>query len=443
MANADSIAAIATPQGRGGIGIVRVSGPNLENLLVDVVGGAITPRRATLRQFVDRSGRPLDQGIALYYRRPHSYTGEDVVELHGHGGPAVLRLVLQSCLDWGARLAEPGEFTQRAFLNGKLDLAQAEAVADLIDTASLSAARNALRSLQGEFSNAINSLRDRLVALRTFIEATLDFPEEGIDKPGDVAVRLHEIDIRLREVLKAARHGQFMREGIRIALIGPPNVGKSSLLNRLAGEEIAIVTDIPGTTRDILQQSIQIKGVPIHLVDTAGLRESDEPVEKIGVARAWAAAKSADVVVLMGESGGDPGTLAELAAKLPSRQTRLFVLNKIDLSSMPPSLIEDTDKIEVRISARTGAGLDLLQTAMLKAIEWSPGEEGVYIARERHLRALADARRHVGDALSISGSAELVAEELRLAQGALAAITGEFAADDLLGEIFSKFCIGK
>jgi len=441
--NDDTIAAIATATGYGGIGIVRISGNNLENLLTAILGAQIAPRKASLAKFLDAAGATLDQGIAVYYPQPHSYTGEDVLELQGHGGPAVLRLVLQRCLDCGARLAQPGEFTQRAFLNNKLDLAQAEAVADVIYAGSSSAARSAVRALQGDFSTAVEVLRKKLVGLRMLLEATLDFPEEGVDflERADGQAQLRDINKQLERVLLAAHQGSVLRDGIAIALVGKPNVGKSSLLNKLAGRDAAIVTDIPGTTRDLVRESIEIEGIPVQLVDTAGLRETNDPIEVLGVSRAWAAAQQADIVLWLAENVDDLPLLRASAAGLPGRK-HIFVSNKIDLRCAPPALING-EETHVHLSAKTGAGIDLLHRAVLSKINWNPASEGVFSARERHLRALKEARFHVLSAVDTWGSIELVAEELRLAQHHLASITGEFAPDDLLGEIFSKFCVGK
>ncbi|MBC7943925.1 MAG: tRNA uridine-5-carboxymethylaminomethyl(34) synthesis GTPase MnmE [Burkholderiales bacterium] len=444
MSNDDTIAAVATAPGYAGIGIVRVSGKNIESLILAVLGRQIAPRRASLGKFLDAQGDALDLGIALYYPRPNSYTGEEVLELQGHGGPALLRLVLQRCLDCGARLAEPGEFTLRAFLNSKLDLAQAEAVADVIYAGSSSAARSAMRSLQGDFSEAVEALRRKLVELRMLLEATLDFPEEGVDFLEQINghAQLEGLNAQLERVFLASQQGSILRDGINIALVGKPNVGKSSLLNKLAGRDVAIVTDIPGTTRDLVQQSIEIAGIPVQLVDTAGLRETFDPIEVLGVSRAWVAARQADIVLLIGEDVDDLLLLRASAAKLRG-QKHIFVINKIDLHSTPPALVTIGDEMHIYLSAKTGEGIDLLHRAVLSAINWNPGSEGVFIARERQLRALTEARLCMRRAVDVWGSVELVAEELRLAQDHLASITGKFAADDLLGEIFSRFCIGK
>lgn len=448
MAVNDIIAAIATAPGRGGIGVVRLSGPQpgLDAIIGQIIGRLLPPRYASLVDFRDHDGAAIDRGLALYFPAPHSYTGESMLELQGHGGPVVQRLLLKRCLALGARIAEPGEFTKRAFLNDKLDLAQAESVADLIDATTAEAARCALRSLHGEFSERIHGLTRALIDLRALVEATLDFPDEEIDflKPADAEGLLHAIQQRLDEVLDASRQGSLLREGIHIVLAGQPNVGKSSLLNRLAGEELAIVTDIPGTTRDAIRQTIDIGGVPAHIIDTAGLRASDDPVEKLGIARAWAAIEKADLVLLLmdatrGETAEDAGILGRVPPQLPS----VHVMNKIDLLGHAPAAETVEGKTVIWLSAKTGAGIDLLREALLKAVGWHSTGEGIYLARERHLQALDLARECLQRAAERVKQPELFAEELRLAQEALSSITGEFTADDLLGEIFSRFCIGK
>ena len=432
----DTIAAIATPAGRGGIGIVRISGMKVPEISSTIVGTLPASRQAHFARFRDARGEPIDEGLALYFEPPRSYTGEAVLELHGHGGPMVMQALLRACLDAGARLAEPGEFTRRAFLNGKLDLAQAEAVADLIDASSQEAARAALRSLSGEFSSAIQALASRLVELRALTEAMLDFPEEEVDAVHreDAASRLDAIGKALDEVLARSREGSLLRSGIHVVLAGRPNVGKSSLLNRLAGEERAIVTPIPGTTRDALREPIQIQGVPLTLVDTAGLRASSDTVEQLGIERTQRELAQADLVLLIreaGESGAD-------IAQMPGNVHTIDVFNKLDLAPQfePP-------KGAVAVSAKTGQGLDALRAGILAAAGWSSTGESVFLARERHLRALETARGHVDAARHELARWEFFAEELRLAHAALGAITGEFTADDLLGQIFSRFCIGK
>ena len=444
MTGPDTIAAIATAAGHSGVGIVRCSGARVAALITEIVGRPLEPRRAVLADFRDASGEIIDRGLALFFRAPQSYTGEDVLELHGHGGPVVLRELLKRCLELGARAARPGEFTERAFLNGKLDLAQAESVADLIDAATAEAARGAMRSLRGAFSDRIGELARALTELRMLVEATLDFPDEEIDflERAQAAGRLDAVRVKLREVLAATQQGSLLREGIRVVLAGKPNVGKSSLLNRLAGEELAIVTEVPGTTRDAIRQTISVDGVPVHVIDTAGLRETLDPVEKIGVHRTWEAVKSADLLVVLHdatESGatGEPDVLA----RLPRTLSRLEVINKIDLLGREPGW--SAGERTVWLSAKTGAGVDLLRRAILAAGGWGLTSEGTFMARARHVEALKRAQKWLDQAEVTDGRLELLAEDLRLAQRALGEITGVTTADDLLGEIFSRFCIGK
>jgi tRNA modification GTPase len=440
-AKPDLIAAIATASGRGGVGVVRISGPDVSPLAEAILGRVPEPRHATFCRFLDDEGGVLDEGIALHFAAPYSFTGENVLELQGHGGPVVLDLILQRCVELGARLAEPGEFTRRAYLNGKLDLAQAEAVADLIDAASSEAARSAVRSLSGAFSVRIAELVDALTRLRMLVEATLDFPEEEIDflRDADAFGRLDSIDGSLRAVRAQARQGALLREGLTVVLIGQPNVGKSSLLNQLAGFEAAIVTEIAGTTRDTVRAAIQIEGVPLHIIDTAGLRETDDAVEKMGIARTWAALENADVALLLVDAAHGVG--AEEANILSHLRdvTRLTIHNKIDATGEPPRMRDD----EIWLSAKTGVGVDLLRSKLLESAGWQAVGEGAFMARARHLDALARGAAHLAAARESTAQLELFAEELRLAQAALSEITGEFTADDLLGEIFSKFCIGK
>jgi len=449
LSNADTIAAIATAQGRGGIGVVRVSGRHIETLACGILGKLPVARHATCGNFLNENGDTLDQGIALFFSAPHSYTGEHVLELQGHGGPAVLQLVLQRCLDLGARLAQPGEFTRRAFLNNKLDLAQAESVADLIDANSAEAARSAMRSLCGEFSAVIHGMVDELINLRMLVEAMLDFPEEEVDNL-DTERRdalLNSVRLRLRHTLDTAKQGSLLREGAYVVIAGQPNVGKSSLLNRLAGEEVALVSDIPGTTRDVIRQAIQIRGVPLHIMDTAGLRESADTVEKLGIARAHQTLHRADLILLLldaskGLTAQDEAILAGLPPDIP----RLLVFNKTDLlgdSAAVPARVPLASAPFILVSAKTGAGLEELRGKLLEAVGWRDQESGAFMARERHVRALTLAQTHLTRAQAVLASAELFAEELRLAQRALNEITGEFTPDDLLGEIFSRFCIGK
>lgn len=431
----DTIAAIATPGGRGGIGIVRLSGPAVAEIARRVAGKLPQERRATPANFHAADGTLIDRGLALYFAAPRSYTGEDVLELHGHGGPAVMRALLAACADAGARLAEPGEFTRRAFLEGKLDLAQAEAVADLIDAASGQAARAAIRSLTGEFSAAVMNLRAQLVELRALTEALLDFPEEEVDAlhRDDAARRLAALRESLGALREQSRQGRLLREGLHVALAGAPNVGKSSLLNRLVGEERAIVTPIAGTTRDALREPIDLEGVPLVMVDTAGLRETQDPVERAGVERSRREIQAADLVLVVMDASTPAATRPDTG-----ESPHLEVYNKLDLvpAFVPPAGA-------VGVSAKTGAGLEALRRAILRAGGWASGGETPFLARERHLRALQEAATHLERAAGEQDRPELFAEELRVAQRALDEITGEFSADDLLGEIFSRFCIGK
>jgi tRNA modification GTPase len=440
-----TIAAIATAPGRGGIGVVRVSGQNLSGFALSILGRLPAPRTATLSRFLDAGGNAIDSGIALYYPAPHSYTGEDVLELQGHGGVAVTQLVLQRCLELGAVLARPGEFTERAFLNDKLDLAQAESVADLIDATTSQAAKSAMRSLQGEFSTIVFELVERLIRLRMLTEAMLDFPEEEID---EVNFELRKADLEdllaeLEKTRKVAGQGSLLREGAHIVLVGQPNVGKSSLLNQLSGEEVALVSEIPGTTRDVIRQAIQINGVPLHILDTAGLREAQDKVEQMGIARTHGAVQKADAVLLVVDAilGVGPDEQKILDA-LPEGVPCVRLFNKIDLTGELARAEEASHGWSVYLSAKTGEGLDLLREKILSVIGWHQ-EAGVFMARERHLQALATAHEHVQAAAGVMGQMELFAEELRLAQDQLNSITGEFTSDDLLGEIFSSFCIGK
>ena len=450
---ADTIAAIATAPGRGGVGVIRVSGSNLLPFAFALTGKTPKPRYATLADFRAADGSAVDTGLLLYFPGPNSFTGEDVLELQGHGGPVVMQLLLARCLDLGARLAEPGEFSRRAFLNGKMDLAQAEAVADLIDAATASAARSAVRSLQGEFSRAIGALNEELINLRMLVEATLDFPEEDIDflKAADAFGRLRRLDEQLARTFDRAGQGKLLQSGLHVVLAGQPNVGKSSLLNRLAGDDLAIVTPIAGTTRDALRSTIQIEGIPLHIIDTAGLRETDDVVEQIGIERSWQEIERSDVVLLLVDARtGITEADREILAKLPGRLQRVTVYNKIDLADRSPERHDEHDAhgdaVAISLSAREGAGIELLRAELLRIAGWHQTED-VFIARERHLRALALAREHLGTARAVVESPfpalELFAEELRLTQQALGDITGEFTADDLLGVIFSRFCIGK
>ena len=442
----DIVAAIATAPGRGGIGVVRLSGDDLLAVAKALTGKSPQPRHATFCHFLAADGVAIDQGILLYFPAPHSFTGEDVLELQGHGGPVVLQMLLARCLELGARVAEPGEFSRRAFLNDKLDLVQAEAVADLIEAGSAAAARSALRSLSGEFSREVRALVARLTELRMLVEATLDFPEEEIDllKDTDAAQRLSVIRSELSSLLERARAGRLLRSGLHVVLAGLPNVGKSSLLNRLAGEERAIVTEVAGTTRDAVRETILIEGIPLHIIDTAGLRDTDDVVEKIGIERAWREIGQADVVLqlLDARSGETPADHA-IAVRLPLGVERIVVENKCDLAGATAARFTADGRVHLRLSAKSGEGLGLLHDELLRVAGWSGHGEDVVLARERHLEALGLAAEKSALAARRLDQIELCAEELRLAQEALSRITGEFTADDLLGEIFSRFCIGK
>ncbi len=451
----EPICAVATAPGRGGIGVVRVSGKGLEPVIRALCGRALAPRHATYLGFLADDGSDIDRGIAIHFPAPHSYTGEEVLELQGHGGPVVLQLLLRRVLQAGAaigmRLAEPGEFTQRAYLNDKLDLAQAEAVADLIDASTEQAARSATRSLAGAFSEKVDALVAALTELRMLVEATLDFPEEEIEflESARARERLQQVESALATLLQTARQGALLRDGLNVVLAGEPNVGKSSLLNALAGAEVAIVTPIAGTTRDRVTQAIQIEGVPLNIIDTAGLRDTHDEVERLGIERTWAAIADADVVVLLSNASGDdrpPPLPQALLDRLPDGVPMVRVHNKIDLlDGVAPRV--DTAERAVWLSARTGAGVDLLRRLLLELAGWQPGNESQFIARERHLAALRRAQSHLATAATFAGLGnahlDLFAEELRLAQVALGTITGEFTADDLLGVIFARFCIGK
>lgn len=469
----DPIVAIATAPGRGAVGIVRVSGKSIAGFVRDLMGKDLKPREATYLPFKDRKGAPIDHGLAIYFPGPNSYTGEDVLELQAHGGPVVLQLLLARCLEAaqegsslpGLRLAEPGEFTQRAFMNDKIDLAQAEAIADLIDASTEAAARSASRSLSGEFSREIGELREALVHLRMLVEATLDFPEEEIDflQKADAYGQLDNLRDQLGQVLARTQQGALLREGIKVVIAGQPNAGKSSLLNALAGAELAIVTPIAGTTRDKVQQTIQIDGVPLHVIDTAGLRDSDDEVERIGIARAWDEIAAADAVLFlhdlsrMNETGyvaADLDIAQTLAERIAPSIPVIDLWNKTDLAaegvqmqSLAPLEGRKGSEQSLSLSARTGEGLDAVRQRLLQVAGWQSAAEGLYIARARHVEALLAVGAHLDEAhdqLNVPGPAlDILAEELRLAQTALNGITGEFTSDDLLGVIFSSFCIGK
>jgi len=458
--NLDSspIAAIATAPGRGGIGVVRASGKNLQPLAQALFKGTeLKPRHATYIPFTQADGTVIDQGIAIWFKAPHSYTGEDVIELQGHGGPIVLQMLLQRVLEAGAesglRLAEPGEFTRRAYLNDKLDLAQAEAVADLIDASTEAAAKSASASLSGAFSQTIHALVERVTHLRMLVEATLDFPEEEIDflEKSDARGQLKGIVEALDQVFKQASQGALLREGLNVVLVGQPNVGKSSLLNALAGAEVAIVTPIAGTTRDKVSETIQIEGIPLNIIDTAGIRGHDEAVdvvERIGIERTWGEVGKADVILHLLDADQGPTRHDEaIVANFPQGVPVLRIWNKIDLSGHKPSVDETPDATHIYLSANEKTGIDLLRAELLRIAGWQQTGESLYLARERHLIALRNASRHLDHAgqhaAQTDQSLDLFAEELRLAQVQLSTITGEFSSDDLLGVIFSRFCIGK
>jgi tRNA modification GTPase len=442
----DTIAAIATPPGRGGVGIVRVSGNDLLLFAEALTGKHPQPRRATSAEFHAADRQPLDSGLILYFPAPHSFTGEDVLELHGHGGPVVMHALLARCVELGARLAEPGEFSRRAFENDKIDLAQAEGIADLIDAESAQAARAALRSLSGEFSTAVRAITDGLIELRSLIEATLDFPDEEIDPLADTDIvpRLARLRADLTALRTRAREGSVLRSGLTVVLAGLPNVGKSSLLNRLAGEERAIVTEIAGTTRDAVRETIQVEGIPLHIIDTAGLRDTEDVVEKIGIERSWQEIGKADVIlqIVDARSGVTPADQA-VAARLPAGIERVVVENKCDLAERGAGRQVVNTAVHLVLSAKSGAGMQLLHDELLRIAGWRGHGEDALLARARHLEALAEAETRLALAADQLRQLELAAEELRLAQQALSRITGEFTADDLLGTIFGRFCIGK
>ncbi|WP_304437698.1 tRNA uridine-5-carboxymethylaminomethyl(34) synthesis GTPase MnmE [Thiomicrospira sp. WB1] len=456
-AHSETIVALATPPGRGGVGIVRVSGPKSRAIAEAMLGTCPAPRYAHYGPFYGEDGAVLDEGIALFFKGPHSFTGEDVVEFQGHGGPVVMQWLLNRAVALGARLAEPGEFSQQAFLNDKLDLAQAEAIADLIEASSDQAARSALRSLQGAFSDEIHALVEALIALRIYVEAAIDFPDEEIDflSDGKVAADLDAIAQQLDSVLARSRQGAMLRDGLSVVILGRPNAGKSSLLNALSGRESAIVTDIAGTTRDIVKEEIVIDGLPLHVLDTAGLREATDAVEKIGIERAWAALDQADHVLVMVQAGESMDESdRRILDRLPEGIPVTLIHNKIDLIEKTPGLVKNDAaeqaksgvETQIWLSAKHGAGLGLLTRHLKERMGLVQTGEGVVMARERHIQALEVAQQFVASGavqLHEFAAGELLAEDLRQAQQALSSITGEFTSDDLLGRIFSSFCIGK
>ncbi|CDG23338.1 tRNA modification GTPase mnmE [Xenorhabdus poinarii G6] len=454
MNTTDTIVAQATPPGRGGVGILRISGRKAAEIAQVVLGKCPKPRYADYLPFRDVDGAVLDQGIALYFPGPHSFTGEDVLELQGHGGPVILDLLLKRILAIaGVRIANPGEFSERAFLNDKLDLAQAEAIADLIDASSEQAARSAMNSLQGTFSNQVHRMVEALTHLRIYVEAAIDFPDEEIDflSDGKIEAKLDEVIVELESVCSQARQGSLLREGMKVVIAGRPNAGKSSLLNALAGREAAIVTDIAGTTRDVLREHIHLDGMPLHVIDTAGLREASDEVERIGIERAWQEIEQADRVLFMVDStttdAVEPAHIwPEFMAKLPESLPVTVIRNKTDMTGEETGVLDISGYTLIRLSARDGKGVDLLRDHLKETMGFNSNTEGGFLARRRHLQALNIAAEHLQEGhqqLVFARSGELLAEELRLAQQALSEITGEFTSDDLLGRIFSSFCIGK
>jgi len=450
MTRTDTIVAVATPPGRGGVGVVRVSGPKAPELAAVLLGELPAPRHATFARFLDAQQEPIDAGLALFFPAPHSYTGEHVLELHGHGGPLVMEALVGRALELGARRAQPGEFTQRAFLNDKLDLAQAEAIADLIDAGSREAARAAMRSLQGEFSAMVRGLTEAVIELRTYVEAAIDFPEEEIDFLADreLGDRFRGVREHFQGVLESARLGRLLREGMTVVIAGRPNAGKSSLLNRLAGYDAAIVTPIPGTTRDVLRERIHLDGMPLHVLDTAGLRQAGNIVEEEGIRRAQAEMQRADRVLFVIDAAADPegSALREERSRLPADVPLTLVFNKCDIAGAQPAAASADGPPRLLISALTGAGLPQLRAHLKSCMGYESVDGGSISARRRHLESLSRAHTHTEEAerlLTERRAGELVAEELRLAQQALNEITGEFTSEDLLGRIFASFCIGK
>jgi tRNA modification GTPase len=447
----DTIVAIASAPGRGAVGVIRVSGPAVPQIAIGILGLLPAPRHASFCSFLDAHGASVDAGLALYFPAPASYTGEHVLEIQGHGGALVVDMVLKRLLELGCRMARPGEFSERAFVNGKIDIAQAEAIADLIDAGSTAAARAAVRSMQGEFSARVVELKSRITGLRAYVEAAIDFPDEEIDFLSDTALRerLAAVIAAFESITAAARQGALLREGLNVVIAGKPNAGKSSLLNRLAGDDVAIVTDLPGTTRDVLRQQVQLDGLPVNLVDTAGLRSAVDVIEAEGVRRARKEIAQADRVLYVLDTGtgdNDSEPWAAELEQLPAGVPVTLVFNKIDLTHTPARLDDTTVPPRVFLSARTGAGLELLRTHLKASAGYLKSESGAFAARRRHLDALSRARQHVqcaADTLSSTRAFELFAEDLRLAQRALGEITGEFTSDDLLGEIFGSFCVGK
>ena len=444
-----TIAAISTAMGAGGIGVIRISGPLALEIGQKICGATLIPRAANFHSFKDLNGSLIDQGLILFFSEPNSFTGEDIIELQCHGGTVVTQSILNLCLKMGAVLAEPGEFTKRAYLNNKIDLAQAESVADLINASTVEAAQSAANSLSGKFSLEINNLLKNLIELRMYVEACLDFPEEDIDfiSEGNVKEKLQNLSETMIKIMQAASQGQLLRDGISLVLVGQPNVGKSSLLNQLSGEDRAIVTDIPGTTRDAITSDINLNGIPLNIIDTAGLRDTDDPIEKFGIEKTWLSLEKGHIALFLVEaSKGITEYEKSILERLPEDIKRIWIFNKIDLIKGKAKIEQlDNDQI-VYMSAKTGEGLDLLKQVILNIIGFQENVEGNqnrFIARKRHLEALENVYQSIQNAQLNIASAEIVAEELTVAQRHLSFITGEFTSDDLLGEIFSKFCIGK
>lgn len=449
LSDRNTIAAISTAQGQGGIGIVRLSGNDALKIAKKICSGKITPRHVGFHNFQDESQETLDQGIVLYFSNPHSFTGEDVIEFQGHGGQAVLESILSLCIKYGAKLAEPGEFTKRAYLNNKIDLTQAESVIDVINATTLQAVKSASYSLTGKFSSKINSLLEKIISLRVYVEACIDFPEEEIDflEQGKVIEKLHNIIAEIDAILDVAKHSELLKNGINLVLIGQPNVGKSTLLNALAGTEKAIVTKIPGTTRDLITSQISIKGIPINVIDTAGLRETEDEVEQLGINKTWEAIQTAHVAVLLVDITKGSGDYEEfILNKLPKGIKKLRLFNKIDLVTREASVENNNNEIIIYLSAKLENGIDLLKNTLIERVSdnfHQDSEQSMILARSRHIYALNNVRQSVTKALINKESSELLAEELTQAQHELSPITGDFTNDDLLGKIFSSFCIGK
>lgn len=441
----DTIAAIATASGIASIGVIRISGSQAKQIAQAILGQTISPRVAYYLPFLDSDQTVIDRGIAIFFAGPHSYTGEDVLELQAHGGSIVLQLLLQACLKQGARQAEPGEFTKRAFLNGKMDLAQAEAVIDILNASTVQAAKSAMRSLSGEFSKLIHILLNELTELRVYVEACIDFPEEDIDfiSAGRIQERIHNIQTELAKIFKQSQQGVLLKDGLVVVLIGQPNVGKSSLINQLSGDEVAIVTPVAGTTRDTISTDIQIQGVPFTLVDTAGLRETNDEIEKIGIAKTWKTIERANIALFLVDANHDIGEKEKsILDRLPQEVKKIWVHNKIDLTERLAEIQYQSDP-HVYISAKHGEGVDLLKKVLLESVGMQDLGENAFTARTRHLKTISLVADYLNLSLANLAQAELLAENLRLAQQELSSITGEFTADDLLGEIFGSFCIGK